>query len=86
MAGDTMSDLSAYPLEDILTELKSRNLSFILAWVDHQQFTKDSSMAQEIVWGIDSGGNMILQEVLVKFINKWRDQLLMERTAPGREG
>ena len=79
-----MPDLSIYPLDDILAELKSRNISFVCSWVDHQQFTKESAMVQDIVWGIDCGGNLILQDVIVNFINKWHDQLLKERTAPGR--
>ena len=78
-------DLELYPLEDIVEELKNRNISFVFSWVDHQQFTKDSSMAQEIVWGIERGGNLILQEVLMKFMNKWHEQVLADRTAPGRE-
>ena len=78
-------DLELYPLEDIVAELKERNISFVFSWVDHQQFTKDSSMSQGIVWGIDRGGNLILQEVLVNFINKWHEQVVKERTMPGRE-
>mgnify|MGYP001581454685 CR=1 FL=1 len=77
-------DLELYPLEDILEELKQRNLSFVFAWVDHQQFTKDSSTSQEIVWGIERGGNLILQDVLVRFINGWHRQVVKDRTAPGR--
>lgn len=78
------ADLALYPLEELVAELKNRNISFVFSWVDHQQFTKDSSMSQEIVWGIERGGNLILQDVLVNFINKWHDQVLKERTAPGR--
>ena len=78
-------DLELYPIEDIVTELKNRNISFVFSWVDHQQFTKDASMSQDIVWGIDRGGNLILQDVLVNFINRWHDQILKERTTPGRE-
>ena len=78
-------DLELYPLEDILVELKNRNISFIFAWVDHQQFTKDNSLSQEIVWGIDRGGNLILQDVLMKFLNTWHDQVVKDRTMPGRE-
>ena len=78
-------DLELYPIEDIVAELKNRNISFVFSWVDHQQFTKDTAMSHEIAWGIDSGGNLILQDVLVNFITRWHDQLLKERTAPGRE-
>ena len=78
-------DLELYPLKDIVEELKERNISFVFTWVDHQQFTKDMSMSQEIVWGIDRGGNLVLQEVLMKFMNKWHEQVLTERTTPGRE-
>lgn len=78
-------DLELYPLEEIIAELKNRNISFIVSWVDHQQFTKDNPMSEEIVWGIDRGGNLILQEVLMKFMNTWHKQVLANRTAPGRE-
>lgn len=79
------SDLDLVPVEEILKELKRRNISFIFAWVDHQQFTKDESMRQDIVWGIDRGGNLILQDVLVNFLKRWHEQVLTEGTAPGRE-
>ena len=78
-------DLELYPLEDIVEELKNRNISFVFSWVDHQQFTKDSSMSQEIVWGIERGGNLVLQDVLVNFLNRWHEQVVKDRTAPGRE-
>ena len=79
------SDLDLAPIEDILAELKRRNISFVFAWVDHQQFTKDASMAQDIVWGIERSGNLILQDALVNFLNTWHQQVVKERTAPGRE-
>ena len=78
-------DLELYPIEEIIAELKNRNISFVFSWVDHQQFTKDSSMSQEIVWGIERGGNLVLQEVLMKFMNQWHDQVLKDRTMPGRQ-
>lgn len=76
--------LEVTPLEDIIAELKRRNMSFIIAWVDHQQFTKDASLSQDIVWGIDRGGNLVLQDTLMRFMNRWHTQVLNDRTAPGR--
>lgn len=79
------TDLELIPIEDMIAALKRRNITFVFSWVDHQQFTKDESMAQEIVWGIERGGNLILQDVLMNFMNKWHEQVLKERTAPDRE-
>ena len=64
-------DLALYPIEDIMAELKRRNISFLFAYVDHTQFTKVESQAQEIVWGCDRGGNAALQETLRRFLNCW---------------
>ena len=80
-----MSDLSMYPLEDIIAELKCRDLSFIFAWCDHQQFNKHKAFENDIVWGCDSGGNLPLQESLRNFLNKWLDQVVQDRTRPGRD-
>ena len=80
-----MNELEFSPLEDIVSELKRRNMSFIIAWCDHQQFTKDKPFANEIVWGCDSGGNLPIQESLRRFLNSWLDKIISERTQPGRD-
>ena len=69
---------------DILNELKTRNISFVFAWVDHQQFVKDSSMCNEVVWAIERSGNLVLQDTLIRFMNVWHEQVVKERTGPGR--
>lgn len=78
-----MTELECTPLDEIVKELKRRNMTFVLAWVDHQQFTKIESMAQEIVWGIESGGNLALQETLMRFLRSWHAQLVRQSTQPG---
>lgn len=75
-----MSDLSLYPLEEIVKELKRRDMSFVLAWCDHQQFTKEKAFENDIVWGCDSGGSLPLQETLRRFLNQWLDQVIKDRT------
>ena len=79
-------DLGVYPVDAIIEELKRRNLSFILAFVDHQQFTKDASMTNEVVWACDSGGNLALQETLLRFLTEWMKQVVEQRCQPGHEG
>lgn len=75
--------LACYPIQDLVAELKRRDISFVFAFVDHQQFTKSESMAQEVVWAIDSGGNLIFQDTLIRFLNRWHEQVVRQRTAPG---
>lgn len=77
------SPLALYSIVDIIKELQSRNLSFLFAWVDHLQFNKDVGQAEEIVWGIDHGGNHVLQETLLRFLNEHYKGLLAQKTAPG---
>ena len=80
-----MSDLAMYPLQEIIEELKRRDMSFILAWCDHQQFTKKKAFENDIVWGIDCSGNLPLQETLRRFLNSWLDKVVKDRTQPGRD-
>lgn len=80
-----MNELSMYPLDEIVHELKRRDLSFIFAWCDHQQFTKEKAFENDIVWGCDCGGNLPLQESLRRFLNTWMDTIIKNRTSPGRD-
>ena len=80
-----MSEISMYPTSDLIEELKKRDLSFILAWCDHQQFSKHKSFENDIVWGCDSGGTLALQETLRRFLNEWMDKIIQDRTEPGRD-
>ena len=75
-----MPDLHLCSLEEIAGELKTRNLTFLLTWVDHNEFNK--SPDHGIVWGIESGGNLVLQETLLRFLRRWFTQLLNQRTRP----
>lgn len=75
-------DLALYPIEDIMAELKRRNISFLFAYVDHTQFTKVESQAQEIVWGCDRGGNAALQETLRRFLNRWMHGVVQDVLTP----
>ena len=76
------AELSLYPIQDLIEEFKRRNISFVLGYVDHQQFTKQESIAQEIVWGCDSGGNLVLQEALMTFLNEWHRTIRTQGCAP----
>ena len=76
-----MSDLNLYPIEDIIKELKTRNITFILAYCDHQKFS--TGLINDIVWSVDSGGNLALQATLVQFINRWMDKMVDDSTDPG---
>lgn len=78
-----MSDLSMYPLDDIVAELKRRDISFVFSWCDHQQFTKHKAFENDVVWGIDSGGNLPMQDTLRRFLNIWLDKVIKDRTEPG---
>lgn len=77
-----MIDLSTASVEDIAEELKRRNLSFLLTWCDHNEFNK--SPDQGIVWACDSGGNLVLQATLLRFLTKWFRQVEQSRTTPGK--
>jgi hypothetical protein len=72
-------DLALYPIEDIIAELKRRNISFIFAYADHTQFTKVEGVSQEIVWGADRGGNLALQGTLQRFLNAWMEHVVQEQ-------
>ena len=80
-----MNELGLYPLEDIVKELKRRDITFLFAWCDHQQFTKQKAFENDIVWGLDSGGNLPIQESLRRFLNSWMDKIINDRTRPGKD-
>jgi len=63
-----MNALEIVPITEIVEELKRRNISFLIAWADHQQFTKDDT---DIVWAIDRGGNLPLQLTLLRLMNEY---------------
>ena len=77
-----MNELLLLPMDAIVGELKRRNISFLLCWVDHQQFTKDEAFKDDVVWAIDSGGNLALQTTLLRYLTAWHEQVLKQRTAP----
>ena len=72
-----MNDLTLVSLEDIIAELRRRNLSFLITYVDHNEFHKGQD--QGIVWGCDGGGNLALQVTLLRFLTKWVDQVETRR-------
>ena len=78
-----MPDLHLASLEEMAAELKTRNLSFLLTWTDHNEFNK--SPDQGIVWGCDSGGNLVLQVTLLRLLTGWMRQVEHDRTAPERD-
>ena len=61
-----MRPLELYPVEDMVKELQERNISFVIGWVDHQQFNKT---ADGIVWATDHGGVLPLKKLLVGWID-----------------
>jgi len=75
-----MNDLELYTVEQIVHELKKRNITFIFAWADHNEFNK--SHDQGVVWGIDCGGNLALQETLRRFLDIFIDNLLDGKISP----
>lgn len=68
-------------VEDLIAELKRRNISFVLAWADHEQFVPGGT-TEQIAWGCDSGGSFVLVDTLRRFLNRWLDQEIDQRTAP----
>ena len=80
----TGEELDLQPIEDVLASLKRRNLSFIMAYVDHNEFNK--SKEEGIVWACESGGNLVLQESLRRFLNRWLGQVVTVRTSPVHPG
>ena len=65
-----MTDLELTPIEDIVKELRRRNISFLFAWADHQQFDK-RNVEEGIVWGCEHGGNLILQMTILTLLSTW---------------
>ncbi len=61
-----MSDLQLYPMQQIVDEMKRRNISFVIAWADHVQFNKEQN--REIVWAMDRGGAIPLQITLANML------------------
>ena len=78
-----MSDLSLHSIEDLINELKERNISFVIGYVDHNEFNKGKE--EGIVWGLDHGGNVALQETVLRFLNEWMDKVIERKTKPGFE-
>ena len=77
-----MTDLACYPIEDLVKEFKTRNVSFLIVWANHQQFDKHAP-GQDVVWACDSGGNLVLQDTLLKFLTEWHQQVVVQRCQPG---
>ena len=77
-----MTDLDLVPVTDLIASLKNRNLSFLIAYVDHNEFHKEY-VDEGIVWGLDSGGNFALQATLLRFLTEWMRQLEQRRCEPG---
>ena len=77
-------ELSIIPIEELIAELKRRNLSFIIGYCDHNEFNKNKE--EGIVWGCDAGGNLILQMTLLQFLTRWLSQIEKSRTQPGFGG
>ena len=56
-------DVDAIPIEEMVKSLRRRNVTFVIAYVDHQQL--DYSLTdKDITWGIDSGGVLPLKLTL----------------------
>ena len=75
-----MPDLHLASVEEICAELRSRNLSFLITWVDHNEFHK--SPDEGIVWGCEGGGNLALQKTCLGFLREWVRQIEAHRTNP----
>lgn len=71
-------ELAVYPVLALIEELKRRDLTFLIAYADHQQFTKHDT---DIVWGLDRGGNVVLQLTLLRLLTTHLDQVEQERLA-----
>ena len=76
-----MTDLDLLPIEALIESLQRRNISFLISYVDHNEFHKGKE--EGIVWGCDSGGNLVLQGTLLRFLTKWFRQVELQRTTPG---
>jgi len=61
-----MRPLELYPIEDMVKELRQRNISFVIGWADHQQFNHKSD---GIVWATDHGGVLPLKKLLAGWID-----------------
>ena len=68
-----MTELDSVSIEDLIQELKHRNISFLIAYCDHNEFRKSDEGG--IVWGCDGGGNLVLQSTLLRFLRKWLQQI-----------
>ena len=77
-----MVDLQLSSVQDLVDELKSRNLSFLIVFADHQQFDKRNP-DQAVVWGCDGGGNLVLQDTLLRLLTEWHGQVVKQRCQPG---
>ena len=79
-------DLSLLPTDEMVEELKKRNLSFIIAWADHLQFNNDQSPG-ELVWTLDRGGILPVQLSLLIMLESYmksvRDRVCISK--PGDE-
>ena len=75
--------LATESLESLIEELKRRNISFLVAYVDHNEFNKGPD--QGIVWSCDSGGNLVLQSTLLRLLVRWFHQVEQQRTDPWRQ-
>ena len=62
-----MNDIALIPIEEIISELKRRDLSFVIAYVNHVEFHKQDN--NEIVWGMDHGGNLPLKLTLTRLLS-----------------
>jgi hypothetical protein len=77
-----MNELEVTPIEDMIKELKRRNISFVFAYIDHLSFSTNHNGNYQ--WAIDSGGHYVLQKTLADMIDFWMEQLTQEQTRPGK--
>ena len=75
-----MIDLGIAPVTELVEELKRRDLTFIIAWADHQQFTKRDT---DIVWALDHAGNLPLKLTLLRLLTNNLNLFAAEKVTPG---
>ena len=74
-----MSDLALVPITELIEELKLRDITFLIAYADHQQFTKRET---DVVWALDRRGILPIQLALLHLLNEHMDDVVEHRMKP----
>lgn len=77
-----MNDLSLMTTESIVAELKQRNISFVIAYIDHNELNKTSD---GVVWACDAGGNLPLKLTCLRLLNEWMEKVTTRKLAESEE-